>query len=172
MASPQQDTPRQLMQLIGPVCVDAGYDLVEVEYSQGPQGWLVRVYIDFPQDSQKSIGFQDCENLSHELAALLDVEDPIPHKYHLEVSSPGVDRPLRKPEDFRRYQGKDVKVSLHTGLDGRRNYKGRLESISEDGTTVTVMVDQDKFDLPLADLSSAKLIPDWNSLMKGKGKHE
>jgi ribosome maturation factor RimP len=126
--------------------------------------------IDFPKDSDKKIGFEDCEKLSRELSAILDVEDPIVDKYNLEVSSPGVERPLRTAEHFRRFIGQEAKVSLRAGLEGRRKFTGRLVQVGEGGDTFTIEVDGSNFDLPLADLSSAKLVPDWNALMKGSGK--
>ena len=170
MASQQQTSSDQLIELIRPVCLDAGYELVDIEFKGGNSGALLRVYIEFPADSDKSISFDDCEKLSRELSAILDVEDPILEKYSLEVSSPGIDRPLRTPEHFRRFVGQEAKVSLIVGLDGRRKFTGRLVEVCEGGVTLTIEVDGTNFELPLADLSSAKLVPDWNALMKGSGK--
>ena len=163
-------TKDQLTELIEPVCVDAGYELVAIEYKGSGSGGLLRVYIDYPVGADKSIGFDDCEKLSRELSAILDVEDPIVDKYNLEVSSPGIERPLRTPEHFKRFVGQEAKVSLREGLDGRRKFTGLLIAVSDSGDTVTINVDGTNFDLPLADLSSAKLVPDWNALMKGPGK--
>jgi ribosome maturation factor RimP len=170
MAFQAHTTSDQLIELIEPVCLDAGYELVDIEYKGGNAGGLLRVYIDFPKDSDKKIGFEDCEKLSRELSAILDVEDPIVDKYNLEVSSPGVERPLRTAEHFRRFIGQEAKVSLRAGLEGRRKFTGRLVQVGEGGDTFTIEVDGSNFDLPLADLSSAKLVPDWNALMKGSGK--
>ena len=170
MTTHPQATSEQLIKLIAPVCLDAGYELVDIEYKSGGSSALLRVYIDYPTGSDKSISFDDCEKLSRELSAILDVEDPIVDKYNLEVSSPGIDRPLRTAEHFRRFAGQEAKVSLRAGLDGRRKFSGRLINVSEGGDTVTINVDGNDFDLPLADLSSAKLVPDWNALMKGSGK--
>ena len=166
----RQTVSEQLHELIDPVCVDAGYELVDIDYKQGGQGALLRVYIDYPQGSEKSISFDDCEKLSRELSAILDVEDPIVSKYNLEVSSPGIDRPLRTPEHFRRFLGSEAKLSLRQGINGRRNFSGLLVEVDESGSTLTMEVDGENFELPLADLSSAKLVPDWSALMKGQGK--
>ena len=163
-------TSDQLTELIEPVCVDAGYELVAIEYKGGGSGGLLRVYIDYPTGSDKSIGFDDCATLSRELSAILDVEDPIVDKYNLEVSSPGIERPLRTPEHFKRFVGHQAKVALREGLDGRRKFTGQLIKVCDGGVAVTINVDGTNFDLPLADLSSAKLVPDWNALMKGPGK--
>ncbi len=193
MVNQQQTTLEQLKALIEPVCVDAGYELVEIEYKLGgPLGAMLRVFIDYPhpsdiedrapgekapavvdsaeQEAPKSITCADCSALSHELSALLDVEDPIVSKYNLEVSSPGIERPLRKSKHFRRFIGGEVKLSLSHGVAGRRKFKGLLTSVSECGSTVTLEVDGTSYELPLADLAAARLIPDWGALMKGRGK--
>lgn len=159
----------QLSELIDPVCVDAGYELVEIEYKVGgPDGAILRIFIDYPESAGKGITSEDCRNLSHELSAILDVEDPIAPKYNLEVSSPGIERPLRKPEHFRRFIGSEVNLALSSGLNGRRKFKGLLTSVSESGETVTLEVDGKSFELPLIDLASAKIVPDWGALMKSK----
>lgn len=155
----------ELFALIEPVCEGAGYELVEIEF----KGDVLRIFIDFPADDERSISFDDCARLSHELSAVLDVEDPIVQKYSLEVSSPGIDRPLRTAEHFRRCLGQEAKVMLQSGLNGRRNFKGTLASVASDDSTVTINVDDQDYEFPLADLSSAKLVPDWNALMKGQG---
>ncbi len=155
----------ELRELIEPVCTSSGYELVELEF----KGGVLRVFIDYPPDDERSISFEDCERISHELSALLDVEDPIVEKYSLEVSSPGIDRPLRTPEHFRRFVGQEAQVSLRAGLDGRRNFKGTLMEVSNNGSVVTINVDGKDYELPLADLSSAKLVPNWDALMKGQG---
>ena len=155
----------ELFTLIEPVCEGAGYELVDLEF----KGDVLRVYIDFSADDDRSISFDDCARLSHELSAVLDVEDPIAQKYSLEVSSPGIDRPLRTAEHFRRCLGQEAKVTLKSGLNGRRNFKGTLASVASDDRSVTINVDGQDYDFPLADLSSAKLVPDWDALMKGQG---
>jgi ribosome maturation factor RimP len=163
---------RELIEFVEPVCADAGYELVELEYSQSAQGPVVRVFIDYPDGSKGGISFSECEEISRELSALFDVEDPIEHAYSLEVSSPGLDRPLRTPEHFQRFVGEEAKISLREGIDGRRNFRGRLVKVETSGpeSSVTVEVDGTEFRLPLADLATAKLVPDWGSLMKGRAK--
>jgi len=160
----------QLRELLAPICIDAGYELVEVELKQSQGGAVLRIFIDYPPAAEKTISFDECTSLSREVSAILDVEDPISSRYELEVSSPGVDRPLRSPEHFRRYVGSEVKMLLLNGLEGRRKFTGILVSVSDDDTTVTIDVDDTHFELPLADLSSARLVPDWSALMKGQGK--
>jgi ribosome maturation factor RimP len=170
------DIRRTLLEIIEPVCFDSGYELVDVEYTTSPAGWIVRVYIDrrldLPPSPKGGISFDDCESLSRQLSAVLDVEDPVPHAYSLEVSSPGLDRPLRTPAHFQRYLGETAKIMLAQPLDGRRNFKGilrALEPSAEDARTLLIDVEGVEFRLPLADIGSAHLVPDWGSLMKRGG---
>lgn len=102
-----------------------GFDLVEVELGGGRDHPTLRVYIDCPG----GVTVDDCAEVSRQLSALLDVEDPLPGGYTLEVSSPGLDRPLVSPDDFRRFAGVEVKIRLRVPLAGRRNFTGRLLGI-------------------------------------------
>jgi ribosome maturation factor RimP len=165
-------TVDRLTELVDPVCADCGYELVDVQFTQSPQGPVVRVFIDYPEGSDKGISFEECESISRELSALFDVEDPIESAYRLEVSSPGLDRPLRKPEHFRRFVGEEAKISLRHGVDGRRNFRGRVLGVESEGndSIVTVEVDGTEYRLPLADLATANLVPNWDALMKGSAK--
>ncbi|HWN68407.1 MAG TPA: ribosome maturation factor RimP [Haliangium sp.] len=138
----------------------------------------------FEDDEERSeISFEDCERVSRELGAVLDVEDPIGHAYRLEVSSPGLDRPLRKLAHFHRFIGHEVKIKLHDGIDGRHNYKGTLLVVTPaaDGTlnavadtnrphagdraAITLEVDGTQHELPFDDIESARLVPDWDAVM-------
>src|SRR5687768_166134 len=103
MAHPMVEKIRELC--TGPV-EGAGYELVDVEWKREPVGWVCRLLVDKPGDR---MGIQDCERLSREVSAVLDVSEAIPQAYHLEVSSPGLDRPLRTPEHFQRYLGERTK---------------------------------------------------------------
>ena len=134
------------------------------------------------------ISFEDCERVSRELGAVLDVEDPIGHAYRLEVSSPGLDRPLRTVAHFQRFCGHEMKIKLHDGIDGRHNYKGRLLAVApvagaqhpqaqaqaDAHTALTLEVDGKQHELPFDDIESARLVPDWDAIMGGKkpGKPE
>lgn len=170
------DIRQSLLAIVEPVCHDSGYELVDIDYTRGPSGWVVRVYIDRRPDlpaGKGGIGFDDCEQLSRQLSAVLDVEDPVPHAYSLEVSSPGLDRPLRTVAHFQRYLGETAKVALGEPLAGRRNFKGVLRALEPAGPDAEVLVmevDGSEFRLPLADVASARLVPDWDSLMKGGGR--
>jgi len=174
MRSPD-DIRRRLLEIAEPVCSDSGYELVDIEYTRGPSGWVVRVYIDRSAEAaaKGGISFEDCERLSRQLGAVLDVEDPVPHAYSLEVSSPGLDRPLRTAAHFQRYLGESAKVALAEPLEGRKNFKGVLRALdpfgpdsSADPHTLIMEVDGAEYRLPLAGIASARLVPDWDSLMK------
>ncbi|HUH02713.1 MAG TPA: ribosome maturation factor RimP [Kofleriaceae bacterium] len=158
-------TRQKLIEIAEPVCAGAGYELVDLRYlSEG--SWVVRVYIDRSTPGAPGISFEDCEQVSRELSAVLDVEDPLPQAYRLEVSSPGIDRPLRTAPHFERFAQQRARITLIDGVDGRRNFTGTLQGIdsSPDSTVVLIDVDGTHFRLPLHDIASAKLIPDWNQL--------
>jgi len=133
-----------------------GFELVEVEYKGAAGGQnVLRVYIDSP----KGITVDDCARVSRQVSALLDVEDPIAEAYVLEVSSPGLDRPLTRREDFARYAGETVKVRMSEAVLGRRNFKGTLVGL--EGDAVVVVVDNERFSLPIARIERARLVPQW-----------
>ncbi len=111
-----------LRQLLEPTVTGLGYELVNIEYRSGENG-LLRIFIDRPE----GIGLGDCEKVSEQISALLDVEDPLPGHYSLEVSSPGTDRVLRTPAHFERFAGERVKVLLKIPRDGRRRYTGTAD---------------------------------------------
>ena len=138
----------RLLALLEPVIGALGYELVELEHS----GALLRVYIDGP----KGITVDDCEQVSRQVSALLDAEDPIGGRYTLEVSSPGLDRPLRTAEHFRAHAGKRAKLELAVPMDGRRRYTGTLQGL-DDGQ-VLIEVDGKVFKIPLRALERARLV--------------
>jgi ribosome maturation factor RimP len=143
----------RLIALIEPLLASLGYELIELEYGAGRSQGTLRIFIDKPE----GIRVEDCEQVSREVSALLDVEDPIPSAYSLEVSSPGEDRVLRKREHFDRFVGSRVFVELKAPRDGRRRYTGTLLSVSNEG--VEIEVDRQKVDLPFADIGKARLAP-------------
>ena len=99
-----------------------GFELVDVEYRREPAGWTLRLFI----DKDGGVGLQDCEQVSREFGTVLEVEDPIPNHFNLEVSSPGLDRPLKKDGDFLAAQGKLIRIVTRQPISGQRNFKGRL----------------------------------------------
>lgn len=131
-----------------------GYELVGVEYrSQGKDGSLLRVYI----DHERGVGVKDCVAVSHQISGVLDVEDPIREQYNLEVSSPGLDRPLFFAKDFERFAGSRVYIRLRVKLQDRRRYEGVLNGMRDDD--VLIVVDGEEFALPLDLIDKARLVP-------------
>jgi ribosome maturation factor RimP len=143
----------RLIVLIEPLLGRLGYELVELEYAAGRSNAVLRLFIDRPE----GISIEDCERVSRETAALLDVEDPIPTAYTLEVSSPGFDRVLRTPAHFARFVGERVFVELRAPRDGRRRYTGTL--LAADGSGITVEVDKQKVEGPFGEIGKARLAP-------------
>lgn len=150
-----------------PAVNGVGYELVDLEYKREQGGWVVRAFIDHltppaaagvtPHSGVLGIGHEDCQKVSRELSAVLDVADVLPHAYSLEVSSPGVERPLRTAEHFRRFAGQRAKVRLVHGVEGRRNFSGRIVAVPDAGHLV-IDVDGTSFTLPLDDLDRANLV--------------
>jgi ribosome maturation factor RimP len=145
-----------LVQLIRGAVEPMGYELVGVEYlSQGRGGSLLRVYI----DHVNGITVDDCADVSHQISGVLDVEDPIKENYSLEVSSPGLDRPLFFKEDFERFSGSRVSVKLRVKLHDRRRFEGVLNGV--EGDEVLVNVDGEEYALPLDQIDKARLVPEF-----------
>jgi ribosome maturation factor RimP len=142
-----------LIQLLEPTIERLGYELTDLELKLGGQDGLLRVFI----DKDEGIDLEDCEAVSRQVSAILDVEDPLPGRYSLEVSSPGLDRTLTKPSHFRRFMGEAVRVKLRFPMDGRRNFSGAL--LAADEEQIEVEVDGQSFSLPLATIESARLVP-------------
>ncbi|HET7502898.1 MAG TPA: ribosome maturation factor RimP [Kofleriaceae bacterium] len=169
---------QRLISIVEPVCEAAGYELVELRFLLEQGGWTLRVAVDLPLDQHLDpeeipsdrVDLEDCENLSRELSAVLDVEDPIPQAFHLEVSSPGIDRPLRTAAHFQHFVGSEAKIQLAIPLalptGERRNFKGILQGVA-DGK-VAIECDGATFQLPIDDIDHARLVPDWDAVMKGK----
>src|SRR5262249_42732045 len=134
----------RLIALIEPLLERLGYELVELEFSAGRAHGVVRVFI----DKAGGGGVDDCERVSREVSALLEVEDPIPTAYTLEVSSPGFDRVLRKQAHFERFAGARVFVELKVPREGRRRYTGTLLSV--DGNGIAVEVDGQRVEMTFA----------------------
>jgi ribosome maturation factor RimP len=142
-----------LRRLLEPGVKALGFELVDVELAgQGHRNTL-RVYIDGP----RGVTVDDCADVSRQLSAILDVEDPIPGSYALEVSSPGLDRPLVTAEDFRRFRGEEVKLKTTDAISGRRNFKGRLVEANDDG--IVIEVDGQRFELAYGGIERARLVP-------------
>jgi ribosome maturation factor RimP len=145
----------QLEQLIEPAVRALGYELVGVEYMPQGRHSLLRIYIDSPH----GIGLEDCEKVSHQVSGVLDVEDPIHGHYDLEVSSPGLDRPLFSPEHFVKHAGSMVKIRLQTPVNGQRNFTGVLQGMR--GTDVVIVSEGVEVLLPYSAIAKARLEPEY-----------
>ena len=109
-----------------------GLELVEVQFRREGHGWVLRLFI----DCEGGITVDHCADVSREMSAYLDVEDLIEHPYHLEVSSPGLERPLKKLADYHRYIGRKVKVKLREEVEGQKVFTGELQQVDDDGVVV------------------------------------
>ena len=146
-------TREKLIGLLEPAIEAMGYELADLELNVGHGNDLVRLFI----DKEAGIDLDDCERVSHQVSGLLDVEDPIAVHYRLEVSSPGLDRKLVKPEHFDRFIGHEIKTSLKRLVDGRRRIRGQL--MSREGETVVVKSADEVCSISLADIEIARLVP-------------
>jgi ribosome maturation factor RimP len=148
----------RLIALIEPVLAQLGYELVELEYAAGRTSAVVRLFIDKPAiDQPAGISVDDCERVSRDVAALFDVDDPIPTAYTLEVSSPGFDRVLRIPAHFERFVGERVFVELQAPRAGRKRYTGILKAVS--GAGIGMEVDKQTVEVPFVEIAKARLAP-------------
>lgn len=146
---------RDLTQLFEPVVESMGYELVGIEFNAGGGHGTLRVYI----DREQGVNLDDCAAISHQLSGILDVEEPIQQAYDLEISSPGIDRPLFKLADFERFIGRTAKIKLAVGVQGRKNFRGQLQAVADE-KLITIEVDGEHFDLPYADIARANLVGD------------
>ena len=143
-----------LAALLTPLVEGLGYELWELEYSPGRGNGFLRLYL----DAEAGITLEDCERVSRAVSELLDAEDPIPGQYTLEVSSPGLERPLRTAEQFGRFVGETVFVETVQVVEGRRRFKGALTAAGAE--TVEVEVDGKRWTLPISGIRKAHLAPD------------
>ncbi len=145
-------TVPHIEEILNPGAEALGLELVAVELSGGDTS-IVRIYIDTPN----GITVEDCTKASRQFSAILDVEDPISNQYTLEVSSPGMDRPLAKPLHFKAVVGQQVKIKMATLVNGRRRFTGELIEATEEFAVVEV--DGEQSELPYSDMDRARLIP-------------
>jgi ribosome maturation factor RimP len=146
-------TREELQKMLVPTIESLGYELTDLESSLSGGSGVLRIFIDKPD----GIGLEDCEKVSLAVSTLLDVEDPVPGRYDLEVSSPGLDRKLTKIEHFQRFEGKTIKVQMRFPIEGRRRFRGTL--VSSDDENIVVEVDGESHSLSLATIDTARLVP-------------
>lgn len=149
---------QRIAAIIEPVANDLGYSLVRVKVTQ-ENGCTLQI---MAEDANGRFTITDCERLSKDVSPVLDVEDPIDREYHLEVSSPGIDRPLVRARDYRTYLGHEAKVELGDAIDGRKRFRGLIEAVTDDTVTIK-LPDAPKGDdpnhvLPLSAIAEAKLV--------------
>lgn len=147
----------QVLDLTEPILDGIGFELVDVEYLMERGRWVLRLYI----DTEKGVTLDDCARVSREMGDVMDVHDVIPHRYVLEVSSPGLNRPLRKERDFARVVGKRVKVRTTVPIQGRRNFTGLLIAF-RDGTLL-IETNGQEVTLSRSDVEKANLIYDFEA---------
>ena len=147
---------QRVMRLLEPTVSALGYELLGVEYLAQGQYSRLRLYIDAPA----GIGLEDCEKVSHQASGVLDVDDPIKGQYSLEVSSPGLDRPLFQLEHFARFVGQKVKLRVHQPRDGQRNFHGRIALVDDEQVYISVD-DGNQLTFSIADIEKANLVPEF-----------
>jgi ribosome maturation factor RimP len=144
-----------LWAMIEPLLETDGIELVELEFKMEGGRWVLRLYV----DSERGINLDDCQYVSRQVGALLDIKDPIDRKYTLEVSSPGINRVLRKEKDFDRFAGSPVRIKTGSKIGGRRNFYGILKGI--ENSVVILEVEGDRVAINPADIEKARLeLPD------------
>ena len=155
------DKADEIAALLSPTVVSLGLELLGIEYLPAPGGATVRLYIDVPQvDSDtRLVGIEDCESVSREVSAQLDVEDPISGNYTLEVSSPGLDRPLFSAAQFQRFIGETAKVTLKLPQDGRRRLQGKIVQVQDD--SIVFALETGEFEVAAENIEKGRLVPDW-----------
>lgn len=155
---------RDLAKLLNPAISSLGLELIGVELALSRGSGTVRVFVDAPG---RPVTIEDCEAASRELSAVLDVNDPISGRYTLEVSSPGIDRPLFTPEHFSRHVGETVKIELSLPIENRRRFQGAILKV--EGEQITVDQDGAPVTIPHERISRARIKPDYDKLL-GAGK--
>ena len=151
---------KSLEQLIEPVVESFELEFWGVEFLPGKRS-VLRIYI----DNTEGVSVNDCEKVSRQVSSVLDVEDPIQGEYVLEVSSPGMDRPLYRLPQFEKFVGSDVSIRLRLPYEGRRKFKGRLMGV--EGNEVVVLADEHEYLFPIESIDKANVIPSFQGI-----KHE
>lgn len=150
----------QLGELLGPAIADLGDGLFlwGIEFVPGARQALLRIYIDV---EGRHVGIEDCEKVSREISALLDINDPIPGNYNLEVSSPGMDRPLFEAAHYARFVGEQAKLALLVPVEGRRRLSGRIVGV--EGDTVVIADEAAELRVPIGNVQKGRLVPQFDT---------
>lgn len=150
-----QPVTQKVEALIAPIIQEHGLELVDVEYVKEGAHWYLRLYI----DKEEGVDLDDCTNISHAVSALLDRNDPIPQAYMLEVSSPGLQRPLKKDEDFVRFQGKLIHIRTQEPYQGYQEFTGYLVGLVND--EIVLEYEEEKIEVPRNIVEKANLTLDF-----------
>lgn len=145
----------KLEELLRPGVEALGYQLWGLDFQSHGRHSLLRVYI----ESEQGVSVEACAKVSHQISGVLDVEDPIAGEYNLEVSSPGMDRPLYTLAQFTDYVGNEVSIRLRVAFEGRRKFQGRLMAV--EGEDVVILVDEHEYLLPHSQVDKANVIPQF-----------
>jgi ribosome maturation factor RimP len=148
---------QKMVELLEPVVTGLGYEMLGIMQQTKGQGSLLRIYI----DSEAGISIDDCARVSEQLTGVLDVYDPIKGAYDLEVSSPGMDRPLFKLDHFRRFAGQKVLIQLYEKLNERKRYKGEIKAVNED--QVIINDNGIEYSIPPDSIERARLVPGFGN---------
>ncbi|WP_022847272.1 MULTISPECIES: ribosome maturation factor RimP [unclassified Desulfurobacterium] len=144
----------KVKELLLPILEEGNFELVDIEFVREPIGWVLRIYAD---RENGGITISDCQWISERIGTILDVEDLIHHPYNLEVSSPGLDRPLKKQKDFEKQIGNVVKIKTTEPLDNQRNFKGEILSADDKGVTIHDVSRNTEVEIPFEKIKTAKL---------------
>ena len=144
----------KVLSILNPSVHDLGYELLGVEYVPSGKHSVLRLYI----DSDEGIGVDDCETVSRQVSAIMDVEDPISGQYNLEVSSPGIERPLFSFPHYRRFLGHDVRIRTYRAIEGRRNFSGTIGSVSENSNAIELVTELGSVTLDIDLIEKANLV--------------
>jgi ribosome maturation factor RimP len=147
----ERETEHAVSKIVEPIVTSQGMELVAVEYKRETRGWVVRIYI----DKKGGVSLDDCVLVSNEVGTVLDVEDLFQSPYALEVSSPGLNRILKKERDFKRFKERSVRIRTHNAIGKRRNFKGRLLGCTKG--LIKIEVEGQIFHIPLSDVAKANL---------------
>ena len=140
--------------IINPIVIDMGYELLGIEYVGSGKYSVLRLYI----DCEEGVGVNDCETVSRQVSSIMDVEDPISGQYNLEVSSPGIERPLFVIAHYQRFLGHDIRLRTYRPIDGKRNFTGAIGSVGETNNTIELFTELGPVNLDIGLIEKANLI--------------
>jgi ribosome maturation factor RimP len=163
MGSPE-DIAAAVKTLADPIAESIGLEVVLVQYRRETDGWVLRVLL----DREGGVTVTDCGTFSRELSDVMDGEDPIPNRYRLEVSSPGLDRPLVSPKDFERFAGAEVAIQTTDPVEGRSHFRGILRGMEDNH--VLIDVDNQRFEIRWPTIKKANLVPELASMKARSGR--